>query len=369
MISNRTTVPFLDLRETYLELQKELDEAHQRVMQSGWYLLGDELSSFEQEFAAYCGAKYAIGVANGLQALELILRAYDIGPGDEVIVPSNTYIATWLAITQVGAAIVPVEPDIHTYNIDPGLIEAAITTKTKAILPVHLYGQAVNMTAIKQLAIKYNLKIIEDAAQAHGAMHNGIRVGALGDAAGFSFYPGKNLGAFGDGGAITTSDPALADRLKLLRNYGSKVKYHNDERGTNSRLDEIQAAALRVKLKYLDQWNTRRVRIAEKYEQALKNIPQIQLPYVEPGCSSVWHLYVLRCQQREILQTHLHEWQVSTLIHYPIPPHKQNAYADMHDIKLPLSESIHKEVLSIPIGPHLTNTQVDQVIEAFQALI
>lgn len=363
MIIEKTDVPFLDLKAPYLELKGELDEAYQRVMQSGWYLLGSELSAFEQEFAAYCGSQYAIGVANGLQALELILRAYDIGPGDEVIVPSNTYIATWLAVTQVGATVVPVEPDIRTYNIDPARIEAAITSKTKAIMPVHLYGQAVEMDPIMQLADRYNLKVIEDAAQAHGATYKGKKAGALGHAAGFSFYPGKNLGAFGDAGAVTTNDAKINERIRLLRNYGSKVKYYNEEIGTNSRLDEFQAAALRVKLKYLDAWNARRKTIAEYYTDALKEMNIIR-PVIIENSQSAWHLYVIRTGEREALQASLNERGIHTLIHYPLPPHKQKAYKSMDHWQLPISEKIHNEVLSLPMGPHLRMEQAQAVVSA-----
>ena len=356
-------VPFLDLKAPYIELKTELDEAYQRVMHSGWYLLGNELSAFEAEFANYCGTQYAMGVANGLQALELILRAYDIGKGDEVIVPSNTYIASWLAITQVGAQVVPVEPDIRTYNIDPTLVEAAITSKTKAIMPVHLYGQTADMEPLLNLAKKYNLKIIEDAAQAHGASYKGKKAGALGDAAGFSFYPGKNLGAFGDGGAITTNDPIIAERIKTLRNYGSKIKYHNEERGTNSRLDEYQAAILRVKLKYLDEWNKRRSLIARFYQEHLQQ-KEIVLPHILENCDSAWHLYVIRHPDREALQAKLSKKGINTLIHYPVPPHKQKAYAEMQHYSLPISEKIHQEILSLPMGPHLTVQQIHAVVEA-----
>lgn len=357
-----STIPFLDLKATYLELKDELDAAYHRVMNSGWYLLGDELTHFEAEYAAYCGTHYAIGVANGLQALELILRAYGIGPGDEVIVPSHTYIATWLAVTQVGAHIVPVEPDMQTYNIDPARIEAAITARTKAILPVHLYGQAVDMDPILNVAKRYHLKVIEDAAQAHGATYKGKRVGSLGHAAAFSFYPGKNLGAFGDGGAVATNDINLAEHIKMLRNYGSKMKYHNEERGTNSRLDEFQAAALRVKLNYLDEWNTRRQIIADYYTQHLTSCTELIRPQVMQDGQPVWHLYVIRHPQRDALQAALKNQGIHTLIHYPIPPHKQKAYKEIHNWHLPLSEQLHKEVLSLPIGPHLQPEQAHAVI-------
>lgn len=365
MISEKS-VPFLDLKAPYLELKNELDQAYQRVMDSGWFLLGNELTAFETEFARDCGTRFAIGVGNGLEALKLILLGYDIGPGDEVIVPSNTYIATWLAVTQVGAKVVPVEPDLKTYNIDPTQIEAAITDKTKAIMPVHLYGQTADMDPILALAKKYNLKVIEDAAQAHGATYKDKKAGALGDAAGFSFYPGKNLGAFGDAGAVTTNDPTLAERIKMLRNYGSKIKYHNEERGMNSRLDEFQAAILRVKLKYLSEWNMRRTIIANFYTNALQHHTDIVRPYILDDCRSAWHLYVIRHTDRDALQQKLLDKGIHTLIHYPIPPHQQKAYQDLQPYSLPISERIHREVLSLPIGPHLSAEQMHAVSDAFK---
>lgn len=354
-------IPFLDLKAPYLELKEELDQAYQRVMNSGWFLLGNELASFEDEFSHYCGTTFAVGVANGLQALELILLAYDIGPGDEVIVPSNTYIATWLAVTHVGARVVPIEPDVRTYNLDPTKIEAAITTKTKAIMPVHLYGQTADMAPILAIAKKFNLKVIEDAAQAHGATYQNKKAGSLGDAAGFSFYPGKNLGAFGDAGAVTTNDPAVAERVKMLRNYGSKIKYYNEERGTNSRLDEFQAAILRVKLNYLSEWNKRRTVIANFYTDTLQQRDDIVCPSILENCQSAWHLYVIRHNDRDALQKKLLAHGIHTLIHYPIPPHKQKAYQDMQLCSFPLSEKIHREVLSLPIGPHLSMEQIRRI--------
>lgn len=358
-------VPFLDLKAPYSELKLELDAAHQRVMDSGWYLLAHELQAFEEEFADYCGVKYAVGVGNGLEALELLLRAYQIGPGDEVIVPSNTYIATWLAVSYVGATPVPVEPDIHTYNLDPNLILEAITPNTKAILPVHLYGQPADMDAINALAAAHNLIVIEDAAQAHGARYKGKRVGALGHAAGWSFYPGKNLGAFGDAGGITTNDAEIAEKVKVLRNYGSQKKYFNDLQGVNSRLDEVQAAALRVKLKYLDEWNARRKEIAADYLAQLQ-APDLVLPVTLDSCDPVWHLFVVRSQNREALSEHLTQQGIQTLIHYPIPPHKQRAYMGMNQSSYPISEKIHNEVLSLPMGPHMPAKQRMEVINAFK---
>jgi dTDP-4-amino-4,6-dideoxygalactose transaminase len=358
-------VLFLDLKATYLELQPELDAAYQRVMDSGWYLLGQELEAFEEEFAAYCEAKYCVGVGNGLEALHLILRALEIGPGDEVIVPANTYIATWLAVSYAGATPVPVEPDEKTYNIDPSLIEVAITERTKAILPVHLYGQPADMDKINSLAKSYGLKVIEDAAQAHGARYKERRVGSLGDASGFSFYPGKNLGAFGDGGAVVTNDPDIADKVRLLRNYGSRVKYHNEVQGFNSRLDELQAAFLRVKLKKLDQWNARRQIVANSYLENLAQVPSLTLPYVPHWANPVWHLFVIRSLNRDNLMKHLQSNGIQTLIHYPIPPHLSEAYVnhptDSRRHILPLTEKLAEEVLSLPISPHMTFKEIDTV--------
>lgn len=358
-------IPFLDLQETYLELQSELDAAYRRVMNSGWYILGSEVAAFEEEFAAYCNVKHCIGVGNGLDALHLVLRAWGIGAGDEVIVPANTYIATWLAVTYAGAVPVPVEPDERTYNINPSRVEAAITDKTKAIIAVHLYGQPADMRSINAIAKKHNLKVLEDAAQAHGALFYGNKVGGLGDAACFSFYPGKNLGAFGDGGAVTTNDSELAERICLLRNYGSRVKYQNEFKGFNSRLDSIQAAFLRVKLKYLDSWNIRRQAIASFYSTGLSS-SNLSLPKSASYAQSVWHLYVVRTSHREALQRHLADFGVETLIHYPVPPYMQGAYADLGytSEQLPLTEKIHHEVLSLPIGPHLTLAQAEQVVFA-----
>lgn len=356
------SVPFLDLKAPIQEIQCETEQAIQRVLHSGWFILGPEVKKFEAAFAEYCEAKYCIGVANGLDALFLILKAYDIGPGDEVIVPSNTYIATWLAVSYTGATPVPVEPDVHTYNLDPAKIEVAITSKTKAILPVHLYGQPADMDPILALAEKYNLKVIEDAAQAHGAKYKDKCVGSLGDAAGFSFYPGKNLGALGDGGAITTNDPALAEKVRILRNYGSEVKYHNLYKGYNSRLDELQAAILIERLQKLDEWNQRRKAIAKDYFQAFQS-KSCLLPFVPEWADPVWHLFVVRHPDRDHLQQHLQNHGIGTVIHYPIPPHQQTAYAEMNRLSFPVAEQIHREVLSLPIGPHLTPLQKGQVIQ------
>lgn len=335
-------------------------------MKSGWYILGKEVEAFEAEFAEYCDARYCIGVANGLDALHLILRGYNIGPGDEVIVPSNTFIATWLAVTHAGATPVPVEPDENTYNIDPAKIEIAITLKTKAIMVVHLYGQPADMDPINAIAQKSGLKVIEDSAQAHGARYKGHRVGSLGDAAGFSFYPGKNLGAIGDGGAITTNDPDLADRIHVLRNYGSKIKYQNEVVGFNSRLDELQAALLRVKLTFLDEWNERRRHIAAKYQEALTGQNRLVIPFVPNWAEPVWHLFVILHPQRDQLQKLICEAGVSTMIHYPIPPHIQPAYSQINHLfnLLPISEHVASQCLSLPIGPHLDCEMVNEVIAA-----
>lgn len=356
-------IPFLDLKATYLELQPEIDAAIKRVLDSGWYILGEEVEAFEQEYAAYCEAKHCVGVANGLDALHLALLALGVGAGDEVIVPSNTYIATWLAVSQCGATPVPVEPDGATYNIDPARIEAAITPRTKVILPVHLYGQPANMDPILAIARKHGLKVLEDGAQAHGAKYKGKRLGAHGDVVAWSFYPGKNLGAYGDGGAITTDDPEVADRIHVLRNYGSQVKYVNDIRGFNSRLDPIQAAALRVKLKPLDAWNARRAAIASRYQIGLANIG-LALPFVPEWAEPAWHLYVVQHPQRDALQKKLGEAGIGSLIHYPIPPHLQGAYIDSGFSKgdLPIAERLHEQVLSLPMGPHLSESDQSKVI-------
>jgi len=320
-------VPFLDFVGPYAELQPELDEAYSRFMRSGWYVLGTEVEAFEREFAGYCGSKNCIGVANGLEALHLILRAYDIGVGDEVIVPSNTYIATWLAVSHVGATPVPVEPDGKTFNIDPSRLAAVLTSRTKAILPVHLYGQPADMEPIMAFSRQHGLKVIEDNAQSQGARYKGRRTGSLGDAAGHSFYPGKNLGAFGDAGAITTDDDVLAERIRTLRNYGSKKKYYNEVKGYNSRLDELQAAFLRVKLKKLDDWNGRRSEVAKAYLNHLAGIDNLSLPVVPEWAEPVWHLFVVRHPQRDRLQEKLTAAGIGTMIHYPVPPHLSGAYA------------------------------------------
>lgn len=359
-----SAIAFLDLKSPCHELKEELDAAFRRVMESGWYILGKEVDAFESEFAVYCETKHCIGVGNGLDAMHLIIRAYGIGPGDEVIVPANTYIATWLAVTHAGAIPVPVEPDERTYNIDPAKIEQAITPKTKAIMVVHLYGQVADMDPINILARKHELKVIEDCAQAHGARYKGRRAGSLGDAAGFSFYPGKNLGAIGDGGAVTTDDHKLAERIRVLRNYGSHIKYHNEVVGYNSRLDELQAALLRVKLPKLDEWNERRRQVAVQYMQELSGQLELTLPHVPEWAEPVWHLFVVRHAQRDALQKALTEAGVGTMIHYPIPPHLQLAYAELNlnEGDLPLSERMANEVLSLPMGPHMSANDLQSAI-------
>lgn len=360
-------VPFLDLKAPYPELRDELDEACRRVMASGWYVLGGELEAFENEFAAYCGTRYCIGVGNGLDALHLSLLAMGIGPGDEVIVPSNTFIATWLAVTYAGATPVPVEPDPATYNMDVRLVEAAITGRTRAIMPVHLYGQPADMDPILDIAERHGLKVLEDAAQAHGARYRGRRAGSLGDAAGFSFYPGKNLGAMGDGGAVVTDDADLAERLRMLRNYGSRVKYRHEVRGYNSRLDELQAAVLRVKLKHLDDWNARRSRNADRYLRELAGCG-LALPSVPDWADPVWHLFVVRGENREELTGRLDRHGIGWLIHYPVPPHLQDAYRGFgRDAgAFPLAERLAGEIVSLPMGPHLSDNAVAAVIAALR---
>jgi dTDP-4-amino-4,6-dideoxygalactose transaminase len=357
-------VPFLDFVQPYEELKAELDEAYFRFMRSAWYILGREVEAFEQEFAAYCGARHCIGVGNGLEALHLILRAYGIGEGDEVIVPSNTYIATWLAVSYTGATPIPVEPDLRTFNLDPARIEAAITSRTKAIMPVHLYGQPADMDPIMAIGRVRGLKVIEDNAQAQGATYKGRRTGALGDAAGNSFYPGKNLGAFGDAGAVTTDDAQLADTVRTLRNYGSKKKYYNECKGYNSRLDELQAAFLRAKLKKLDEWNGRRRQVAEGYLKKLHGVPGLTLPFVPDWATPAWHLFVVRHAQRDAFQDRLTQAGIGTLIHYPVPPHLSGAYADAgwKAGDFPLAEAMANSVLSLPIGPHLAAEEADQVV-------
>jgi len=363
-------IPFLDLRAAYVELKTEIDESISRTLDSGWYLLGEETKSFEKNFANYVGTKHCICVGNGLDALSLALRAMGIQPGDEVIVPSNTYIATWLAVSYLGAIPVPVEPSLESYNIDPHQIESKITSKTKVILPVHLYGQTADMDPIRLLAKKYHLQILEDAAQSHGAKYKNQSAGNLGDVAAWSFYPGKNLGALSDAGAITTNDDQIAEQVYLLRNYGSRVKYFNEIKGVNSRVDEMQSAILQVKLKHLDQWNQRRTVLAARYSQALYHLP-IHLPQVPSWSDPAWHLYVIRTPYRDKVQQALKEKGVETLIHYPIPPHMQKAYQDLNfkPNDFPLAQKIATELLSLPIGPQLKHEEQDDVIEALSQTI
>lgn len=364
-------IPFLDLRSINLRQRQEFHQALDRVLDSGWLILGEETRAFEAEFAAYCGAKHAVGVANGLEALHLVLRAWGIGPGDEVIVPSNTYIATWLAVSYTGATPVPVEPIEATCNIDPARVEAAITPRTRAIIAVHLYGQTADMAALMPIAERHGLKVLEDAAQAHGARQHGRRAGTLGHAAGFSFYPGKNLGALGDAGAVTTDDATLADQLRVLRNYGSKVKYHNEVIGYNSRLDELQSAFLRAKLPLLDADNARRREIAGIYDRELAGIPGLMLPTIAPGCEPVWHLYVVRHARRDALAQALAAAGVGTVIHYPIAAHEQPAYRELGIEKgaFPIAERLHAEVLSLPIGPTMSCDQAVVVAAAVREAV
>jgi len=363
-------VPFLDLKSTYLELQPEIDEAVQRVLHSGSYIGGAEVEAFENAFAGFCGARHVVGVANGLDALKLALLALDVGPGDEVIVPSHTFIATWLAVSQCGATPVPVEPAADGFNIDPQRVAARITPKTKGIIPVHLYGEPADLDPLIDIAERHGLFVLEDAAQAHGAVYRGRRIGSHGHAVAWSFYPGKNLGAFGDGGAVSTQDEALARRIRMLGNYGSRTKYVNDSIGYNSRLDPLQAAILRAKLPRLDEWNARRHAIAERYEQAFGALlPTPALPSERQG--HAWHLYVIRHPDRDRLQQQLSDAGVTTLIHYPRPPHLQAAYAPLGlgAGSFPLAEQYAATVLSLPIGPHLSAAQVDHVIEAVTGVL
>jgi dTDP-4-amino-4,6-dideoxygalactose transaminase len=363
--SKNIHVPFLDLKQPYNELKEVVDAAIERVLTSGWYILGPEVRAFEEEFAAWCGAAHCVGVSNGLDALHLVLRAWDVGPGDEVIVPANTYIATWLAASYAGATPVPVEPDPLTYNIDPARIEAAITPRTKAVIAVHLYGQPADMDAINEVAHRHGVRTLEDCAQAHGAAWRGRKAGSLGDAAAWSFYPGKNLGALGDGGAVTTSDEQVAERIRTLANYGSRVKYHNLEKGFNCRLDELQAAILRAKLPVVNEWNARRNAVAAQYFAGIRR-DDVVLPFVAADAKPVWHLFVVRTPRRDEFQRQLAEAGIGTLIHYPIAPYDQPAYADFaaRRSEWPISSALAREVLSLPMGPHMTAEQVERVIEA-----
>lgn len=356
-------IPFLDLKKYNDRFTDQINEAVKKVIDNGWYILGEEVNNFEKEFSSYCGVKHCISVANGLDALHLILKAYEFEPDDEVIVPANTFIATMLAVKSNGLNPILVEPDDRTFNLDPFLIEKSITSKTKAIIAVHLYGQIANMDEIKAIASKYGLKVIEDAAQSHGAMYHGKKSGNLGDAAGFSFYPGKNLGALGDGGAITTNDDTLADKIRAYRNYGSIQKYVHTYLGINSRLDEIQAAILRVKLQHLDADNARRRAVAKLYLENIDNdLVNLPFPQNDSELSHVWHLFVIRSRYRDQLKTYLYENGVETHIHYPIPPHRQAAFQEWNQYSYPITERIHEEVLSLPISPVIADEQIEKVV-------
>lgn len=366
-------IPFLDLSAATAELRSELNDAYHRFMDSGWYVLGEEVASFEKEYAEYCLARHCVGVGSGLDALHLALRALDVGPQDEVIVPSNTYIATWLAVTQVGAKIVPVEPDERTYNLSPMKIAKSITKKTKVILPVNLYGQPVDYDPILEIAHEANAKVVIDNAQAQGARYKGRTVGGIADVECHSFYPSKNLGAYGEAGAITTNDPEIADRIRTLRNYGSRVRYYNEECGFNCRLDALQAAFLRVKLRHLDTWNERRKQIAAMYVQELAPLTlhtsPFKLPVIPAWADPVWHLFVIRHPKRDELQKQLRDRGIGTLIHYPIAIHMSQAYSDYSHQRLPLAEQLAGTVLSLPLGPQLSEEDVHVVIDTLNQVV
>lgn len=382
MSDPRIRVPFYNIGDSYHQIKPEIDNIISKVLEEGWYILGKEVTSFEEEYAKYLEVKHCVGVSNGLDALFLVLKAWGIGEGDEVVVPSNTYIATWLAVSYSGAKPVPVEPDIGTLNIDPSLIEKVITQRTKAIIPVHLYGMPADMKPIKELADKYGIKVLEDAAQAQGAEYNGKKCGSIGHAAAFSFYPGKNLGAFGDAGAVTTNDDALAEKVRCLANYGSKKKYYNEMKGYNCRLDEIQAAVLRVKLRYLDEWNKKRHKVALIYNQIAN--PNIVLPYHQLESSTqdeeicftlphsgsqakpCWHQYVILNDRRDNLIEYLSMNGIQTMIHYPIPPHKQRAYSKMNQESYPLAEKIAKDCISLPMNPYLQEDELGYINETLR---
>ena len=355
-------IKFLDLKKINNRYREEIDSRIKNILDKGWYLQGEENENFTKNFANFCGTKFALGVANGLDALNLIIKAYGFGNGDEIIVPANTYIATILAISENGCIPILVEPDIKTYNINPDSIEEKITTKTKAIMVVHLYGQAVQMEKIWKIAKKYNLKIIEDSAQAHGAIYQENRTGNLGDASGFSFYPGKNLGCMGDGGAVTTNDEELFNKIKAIANYGSDRKYHHIYKGVNSRLDEIQAAVLDIKLKHLDSDNNKRREISKYYRENIKN-SKIILPDTYDEKSHVWHIFAVRTKNRDEFQKYLTEKGIQTIIHYPTPPHKQGAYKEWNNLSFPITEEIHNTILSLPISPVMTDSEIEKVVE------
>lgn len=371
MTAPAPSVPFLDLAAAHEEIRAELDAAWRRVAASGRYVLGPELEAFEGEFAAYCGARYGVGVGNGLEALHLILRAMGIGTGDEVIVPAMTFIATWLAVSYAGASPVPVDVDPATANLDPARLAAAVTPRTRAVIAVHLYGLPADMDAVAAVARRHGLAVIEDAAQAHGARYKGRRVGGLGDAAGFSFYPAKNLGALGDGGAVVTDDAALAERVRRLRNYGARAKYDHEVRGFNSRLDELQAAFLRVKLARLGEWNARRRRVADRYLEGWRGLDGLVLPAVPAWAEPVWHLFTVRHPRRDALGEHLARRGIETLVHYPTPPHLAGAYAGgpWRAGDFPAAEGWARQVLSLPMGPHLSDEAVRQVIGAVRGFV
>lgn len=361
-------IPFVSFENMHREIEEDITAAFKKVYANNWFIQGKEVEEFEKEFAEYCGVKYCIGCGNGLDALYLILKAYGIGEGDEVIIPSNTYIATALAVTYAGASPIFVEPIEETYNINPALIEEKITSNTKAIIAVHLYGQTANMTDIKSIADKYNLKLIEDAAQAQGAKRGGIKTGALGDVAGFSFYPGKNLGALGDAGAVVTNDRELAKKIRALGNYGSDYKYHHIYKGNNSRLDEVQAAFLRIKLGQLDKWNTDRNRIANRYLSEINN-PNIELPILDEDSTHIYHVFALRCDRREELEKYLSEKGIGTNKHYPFPIHLQDAYKDLgySEGDFPIAEKISNTELSIPMYYGMTDEEITYVIDVLNA--
>lgn len=363
-ISMHNTIPFVDLTRQHQQVQEEITSAIDAVVKSGWFILGPQVESFEQEFANFCKVDHCVGVGNGLDAIQLLLQAYGIGPGDEVIVPSNTFIATWLAVSYVGATPVAVEPDPKTLNINPALIPQSITSRTRCIIPVHLYGQPADMDAINAIAAEHDLVVIEDNAQAQGSLYKGKKTGSLGHAAATSFYPGKNLGALGDGGAIMTDDATIAERVRVLRNYGSRQKYNHIEKGQNSRLDEIQAAVLRVKLRHLIEWNTQRQAIATQYTQLLAGGP-VTTPFVPDWASPVWHLYVVESEQRDALQAYLATQHIQTVIHYPTAPHKQACYQSSHGhLSYPLAESISSRVLSLPLFPGMRTDEIQSVAQA-----
>lgn len=358
-------IPFLDLAANYKELQEEIEMAILRVARRGSYVLGDEVEQFEQAWASYCGVSYTVGVGNGLDALELALRAVGVGPGDEVVVPSHTFIATWLAVRRIGAVAVPVDVSPVTFNIDVGALESALSSSTKAVVPVHLYGRPAQMDKIMELSDRFGFMVVEDAAQAHGAFFSGRRVGGWGHAAAWSFYPGKNLGALGDGGAVTTNDPEVAERVRLLRNYGSKKKYYTEVAGFNSRLDTIQAAALLVKLKHLDEWNGRRSEYARRYRELLDGIKAVTLPEApRDEREHVWHLFVIRLGERERIANELRKLGVGTIVHYPVPPHRQVAMKEFQHFQFPVTDVVADTVLSLPMGPHLSEESVKYVSES-----